>query len=146
VVGRICGQVAVDEYRVTGNKEARMIDSIEPVMAAHRLVFNTRAIRQKDTQMQITRLTDLKGALKHDDRVDALSAACNHWRDGLQVDVDEMAARNQLKAEEDYINMWVNDSRRGEIITEGRGGSGTSRTKTIFGGSEGNKKYRRFLR
>ena len=146
VVGRICGQVAVDEYRVTGNKEARMIDSIEPVMAAHRLVFNTRAIRQKDTQMQITRLTDLKGALKHDDRVDALSAACNHWRDGLQVDVDEMAARNQLKAEEDYLNMWADDSRRGEIITEGRGGSGTSRTKTIFGGSEGNKKYRRFLR
>ncbi len=146
VVGRICGQVAVDEYRVTGNKEARMIDSIEPVMAAHRLVFNTRAIRQKDTQMQITRLTDLKGALKHDDRVDALSAACNHWRDGLQVDVDEMAARNQLKAEEDYLNMWADDSRRGAVISEGRGGSGTSRVKTIFGGSERNKKNRRFLR
>lgn len=133
IVGKICGQVGVEEYRVSGMKEARMIANIEPVMAAHRLVFNTKAIREERNQIQITRLTDAKGALKHDDRVDVLSAACDHWRDGLQVDVDEMAARNIARAEEDYINMWVDDSRRGQVISEARGGSGTSRVTTIFG-------------
>ena len=133
VVGRICGQVGVEEYRVSGMKEARMISNIEPVMAAHRLVFNTKAIREEPNQIQLTRLTDMKGALKHDDRVDVLSAACDHWRDGLQVDVDEMAARNIAKAEEDYIQMWVDDSRRGQVISDARGGSGTSRVTTIFG-------------
>lgn len=110
-----------------------MISNIEPVMAAHRLVFNTKAIREEPNQIQLTRLTDMKGALKHDDRVDVLSAACDHWRDGLQVDVDEMAARNIAKAEEDYIQMWVDDSRRGQVISDARGGSGTSRVTTIFG-------------
>ena len=112
-----------------------MIGNIEPVMAGHRLVFNTRTIRDAETQKQITRLTDLKGALKHDDRVDVLSAACDYWRDWLQVDIDELAAKNLAKAEEDYINMWVDDKRRGQLISEGRGGSGTSRTRTIYGGS-----------
>ena len=111
-----------------------MISNIEPVMAAHRLVFNSKAIREEETQKQITRLTDMKGALKHDDRVDVLSAACDYWRDWLQVDVDDIAAKNAIKAEEDYINQWVDDTRRGQLISDGRGGSGTSRTRTIFGG------------
>jgi hypothetical protein len=134
VAQRICGQIGIEDYRVQGAKEARMISNIEPVMAAHRLVFNSKAIREEETQKQITRLTDIRGALKHDDRVDVLSAACDYWRDWLQVDVDDMAAKNAMKAEEDYINMWTDDTRRGQIISEARGGSGTSRTNTIFGG------------
>ena len=135
VAARICGQIAVEDFRVHGMKEARMISNIEPVMAAHRLVFNSSAIRDAETQKQITRLTDMKGALKHDDRVDVLSAACDYWRDWLQVDVDDLAAKNAAKAEEDYVNMWVDDARRGQIISEGRGGSGTSRITNMFGGS-----------
>lgn len=122
-----------------------MIASIEPVMAGHRLVMDKRAIRQEQTQIQITRLQDMKGALKHDDRIDVLSAACEYWKDWLQVDVDEQAAINAAKAEEDYINMWVDDKRRGQIISEGRGGSGTSRVRTIYGGS-GQKEQPNFLR
>lgn len=112
-----------------------MIDNIEPVLSAHRLVFNTRAIRDEETQKQITRLQDLKGALKHDDRVDVLSAACEYWKEWLQVDVDIEAEKNSRKAEEEYIKMWTDDARRGELITEARGGSGTSRVTTIYGGS-----------
>jgi hypothetical protein len=134
VAQRICGQIGIVDYRVQGAKEARMISNIEPVMAAHRLVFNSKAIREEETQKQITRLTDMRGALKHDDRVDVLSAACDYWRDWLQVDVDDMAAKNAMKAEEDYINMWVDDTRRGQVISEARGGSGTSRVTTIHGG------------
>ncbi len=131
---RICGQVGVSDYRVSGSKEKRMISAIEPVMAAHRLVFNSATIRDEQTQKQITRLTEMKGSLRHDDRVDVLSAACEYWKDHLQVDVDEMAAKNAIKAENDYINMWEDDIRRGQMISESRG-SGTSRVNTIFGGS-----------
>ena len=127
VVGRIAGQVAVIDYRVTGQKEARMIDNIEPVMAAHRLVVDRRVIRVEENQLQLTRLTTSRGSLKRDDRVDVLSAACDYWRDGLQVDVDDMAARNALKAQNEYISMWTDDIRRGQVITDARGGSGTSR-------------------
>lgn len=134
IVGRICGQVAVEDFRVTGAKERRMIDSIEPVMSSHRLVFNARAIRDEETQKQITRLQDVKGALKHDDRVDVLAAACEYWKDWLQVDVDIEAAKNIRKAEEEYLNMWTDDARRGQLISEARGGSGTSRTTTVYGG------------
>ena len=143
VVGRIAGQVAVIDYRVTGQKEARMIDNIEPVMAAHRLVVDRKVIRVEENQLQITRLTTNRGSLKHDDRVDVLSAACSYWRDGLQVDVDVMAAKNAIKAQEDYINMWVDDKRRGQLITDARGGSGTSRVTNMLGPS---KKPRNFLR
>jgi len=145
VVGRIAGQVAVVDYRVQGSKEARMIDNIEPVMAAHRLVFDRKAIRIEENQKQLTRLTDRKGALKHDDRVDVLSAACDYWRDGLQVDVDDMAHRNAMKAQEDYINMWVDDTRRGQVITDARGGSGTSRVTNLLS-SKSNNNQPNFLR
>ena len=56
-----------------------------------------------------------------------------------------MAAKNAAKAEEDYLDMWVNDNRRGQIISEGRGGSGTSRTRNILGGS-GQTQRPNFLR
>jgi len=145
IANRICGRVAIEDYRVSGQKERRMISNIEPVMASHRLVFDTKAIRQEKTQVQITRLTDMKGALKHDDRVDVLSAACDYWRDWLQVDVDAEAEKNMRKAEEEYLKMWSDDKRRGQLIIEGRGGSGTSRVRTIYGGS-GPQQRPNFLR
>jgi len=132
VVGKICGQVAVEDFRVSGQKERRMIDNIEPVMASHRLVFNTRAIRSEETQKQLTRLQDTRGALKHDDRVDVISAACEYWKQWLQVDVDAEAAKNVLKAEEEYLKMWTDDKRRGQLLVETRG---AARVHTVIGGS-----------
>ena len=146
VVANICGPVAVEDFRVAGAKERRMIDNIEPVMAAHRLVFNSRAIRDEETQKQLTRLQDIKGALKHDDRVDTISAACEYWKEWLQVDVDAEAAKNMLKAEEEYVKMWTDDTRRGQIITEARGGSGTSRVRNIYNQARDNGERPNFLR
>ncbi len=146
IAARICGQISIADYRVHGSKEARMISNIEPVMASHRLVFNSKAIREETTQKQLTRLTDAKGSLKHDDRVDVLSAACDFWRDWLQVDIEALSAKNAMKAEEDYVNMWVDDARRGELIREARGNSGTSRITTIFGGKDLSGARPNFLR
>jgi hypothetical protein len=79
VIAESCGQVAIDEYKVTGQKERRILAALEPIMSQHRLVFDSKAARDETNQRQITRLTDRKGSLTHDDRVDVLSAACSYW-------------------------------------------------------------------
>ena len=37
---------------------------------------------------QLTRLTRLRGALRNDDRLDALSIACNYWVEQMAQDAD----------------------------------------------------------
>ena len=89
--------IGIMERKVTGAKESRMIRALEPVMSQHRLCFNTKAIKQKETQIQITRLTERRGALAHDDRVDVLSLAVNEWKDNLIHDVDSLIEKNKEK-------------------------------------------------
>ena len=112
VVIDICGRAAVEEYRVTGRKEARIIEALEPVMSSHRLVFDRRAICQEETQKQITRIFDKKGALPRDDRVDVLAAAVSHWEDLLSTDVDAIIHRNHQAERNNIVKSWLNDKRR----------------------------------
>ena len=112
VVYDICGKVLIEDYRVSGRKEARMIEALEPVMSSHRLVFDRRAISQEQTQKQITRLFDKRGALPHDDRVDVLSAAVSHWEDLLSTDVDEVIAANKEQERQEIVKTWMSDDRR----------------------------------
>ena len=120
VVAEICGQVAIEEYRVSGSKESRMISVLEPIMASHRLCFNTKAIKQEETQKQITRLHEGRGALKHDDRVDVLSAAVSYWEDNLGVNIDNVIAKNKEKEQMDVIKDWMDDKRRARSLLQGR--------------------------
>jgi hypothetical protein len=112
IVYDLCGKVLIEDYRVSGRKEARMIEALEPVMSSHRLVFDRRAISQEQTQKQITRLFDKRGALPHDDRVDVLSAAVSHWEDLLATDVDQVIALNKEQERQEIVKTWMNDDRR----------------------------------
>ena len=113
-VGRLGqGQIGLEGYRVQGMKETRIINTLEPVMGSHRLVFNKRAIKSEENQKQITRLYDTRGALKHDDRVDVLSAAVAYFEDTLGIDVDKKLAQWE---EEEWNNMV--DSRGKTMIAE----------------------------
>ena len=111
IIGETCGQVAIEDFRVTGAKETRMINALEPVMAQHRLVFNSKAIKDKETQHQITRLTAQRGSLRHDDRVDALSAAVSFWEDTLGLNVDHAVAKNREKERQAEVDRWLSDNR-----------------------------------
>jgi hypothetical protein len=111
VVSEVCGQVAIDEYRVSGQKERRMIAALEPVMAQHRLVFDTKPARDERNQRQITRLTEVRGSLTHDDRVDVLSAACNYWEDRLHINVDDVIEKRRVQNHVDTINQWMSNDR-----------------------------------
>lgn len=71
----------------TGMKEARILDTLEPVVQNHRLVVDRKVIEEdlkllRDNKKQkysfiyqFTRMERTKGALPHDDRVEAVSMA-----------------------------------------------------------------------
>lgn len=80
-----CG---MEEIRARGMKELRICDTLEPVLASHRLVIRDEVFREdyqsaRDVDgkhavkyslfYQLTRITREKGALSHDDRLDALA-------------------------------------------------------------------------
>lgn len=95
-----------------------MLDVIEPAIATQRLVMDPKAIRDKENQIQITRLTNTRGALKHDDRIDALSHAVQFYSDMLGVDVDKRIVEAEKKEREETIKQWADDDRRHEFIVE----------------------------
>ena len=113
VVAERCGQVAIEEYKVLGQKEKRMLESLEPVLAQHRLIIDKKAIMQETLQRQITRLTSSRGALKHDDRVDVLSAAVNFWKDNLNCNVDNVVEKRRDATRKEEVDEWAKNFRAG---------------------------------
>jgi hypothetical protein len=96
--------VTMEEIRSTGQKEKRIIDTLEPVMNQHRLIVDRKLIEQdyKSTQQlpaeqalkymlfyQMSRITKDRGALAQDDRLDALAIAVNYWVEQMARDVDK---------------------------------------------------------
>jgi len=91
----------VEEVKHSTQKEARIIDTLEPVMSTHRLIVDQRVIQKdfdtaKDVKYslfyQLTRITRDRGALVHDDRLDALAIAVNYWTETMARDNDRAAS------------------------------------------------------
>ena len=91
----------VEEVKHSTQKEARIIDTLEPVMSSHRLIVDQRVIqRDFDTApdvkyslfYQMTRLTRDRGALVHDDRLDALAIAVAYWTETMARDNNKAAS------------------------------------------------------
>ena len=93
--------VMVEEVKHSQQKEKRIIDTIEPVMARHKLVIDPQVIEDdyqtaqkydqsarlsKQLIYQLTRVTYERGALRHDDRLDALSMAISYWVEQMSRD------------------------------------------------------------
>ena len=96
---------SIEEVRHSTMKEARIIDTLEPVMNSHRLVVNYDVvkgdIRQHMQDMkyslfhQLTRITKERGALRHDDQLDVLAMAVAYFQKLMVLDEDEeIQARN----------------------------------------------------
>lgn len=97
---------SVEEVRATGQKERRIIDVLEPVMNQHRLVIDKGLIKRDydsapDAKYslfyQLTRLTKDKGALNHDDRLDALAGAVAYWVEQMGRDTEKAAQEHKEK-------------------------------------------------
>ena len=96
--------MAFEEVRATTRKEDRIIDTLEPVLNQHRLVIDQRLIDwdyRSNPEMapeerlprmlmyQLTRMCREKGAVKHDDRVDALALGVKYFQDVLAISAKE---------------------------------------------------------
>lgn len=96
---------AVEEVRSMAQKEKRIVETLEPVMMRHKLIVNKTVIKEdykvyENNQhysliYQMTRLTTDRGALAHDDRLDALSMAISYWKDVMDRD-DQQGIDEQL--------------------------------------------------
>lgn len=99
--------VTVEEVRHNIQKEKRIIDTLEPVMNQHRLIIDTKVFEDdyKSAQIyaadkatrymlfyQMTRVTRDRGALSHDDRLDALSMAVGYWVEQMAADAQKEIA------------------------------------------------------
>ena len=83
----------IEEVRHNIQKEKRIIDTLEPIMNTHRLVVDENTIKEDfklepNHQLfrQLTRITRDKGALRHDDQIDALAIAANYWVERMDRD------------------------------------------------------------
>lgn len=99
----ILGQIypcSVEEVKHSTQKEMRIIDTLEPVLSTHRLIVDQKLINQdfdsaKDPKYslfyQMTRVTRDRGALIHDDRLDALAMAVGYWVEHMSRDNNKAA-------------------------------------------------------
>jgi len=96
--------VTTEEVRHSKQKELRIIDTLEPVMNQHKLIIDPKVIQDDFDSVQhhppekaqrymltyqMTRVTKTRGALAHDDRLDALAMGVAYWVEQMAADVDE---------------------------------------------------------
>lgn len=94
------GGCAIEETWESGQKELRIIDVLEPIIARGSLVFNDDIARNEPASLnpyplekrasysifhQLAHITRDKGSLGHDDRLDALAGACRYWSQQLGI-------------------------------------------------------------
>lgn len=115
-------ECSLEEEWATGAKEARIVDTLEPVITDHRLVVN-RSVLLQDYQVsydtvedskkrnyrltyQLTRITRDKGCLPHDDRVDCLAANVGSFLGSLKRELEQASqdARDMvINQQQDYF-------------------------------------------
>jgi len=117
VMARIYPCKISDTERSRGQKEQRIVDTLEPVMNQHRLVVDRKLIERdfKSTEIyvpeqqnryrlfyQMTRITRERGSLIKDDRLDALALAVHYWTEQMARDTHRAAdeTRERLLDEE----------------------------------------------
>jgi hypothetical protein len=108
----------VEEVKHSIQKEARIIDSLEPVMNQHRLIFDRSEVDRdyEDSKeeprrqlfYQMTRLTRDRGSLQYDDRIDVLAMGVKYWWE--QMAADENQAYVDRKQEDflEGVNNFMN--------------------------------------
>lgn len=104
-----------DADRRSAQKERFIIDTLEPVLNQHRLVVSEKVIR-KDTLTddparqlfyQMTRITKERGALKHDDRLDALAGAVAYWVDHLAKSQEQAFEQSTEKLRNEELKRFM---------------------------------------
>nr|DAI17643.1 MAG TPA: Terminase [Caudoviricetes sp.] len=120
---------ALIETKSKGQKELRICDVLEPVMGSHRLVVNEKVIEDeyrlahdnyKDDGgietgssyslfYQMTHITRDRGAIKHDDRLDAVAIGVQYFTESMAK--DSKVGESELM--EEFLEHHMSDDRMG---------------------------------
>lgn len=113
--------VKLEEVYETGQKELRIIDTIEPLLTSHRLVISPSVLEQDarsvgiypiDVQAtyrlihQLSMLTRSRGCLRHDDRLDALAGAIRYVVEKLDFDTQVFIEAKRRAEQVQEIATW----------------------------------------
>ena len=104
--------VGLEEVRATVRKEERIIDCLEPVMNQHKLIVDPKVFEYDYTSnpeappekrleymlaYQMSRMCREKGAVKHDDRIDAVSQGVQWFIDALAQSAHRAIAQRKFE-------------------------------------------------
>ena len=109
--------ISVEEVRANVRKEDRIIDALEPVLNQHRLVidrgvidwdYKSNADAAPEERLlymlfyQMSRMCREKGAVKHDDRLDALAQGVKYYTEAMAISAQETM---KIQKREDWVDM-----------------------------------------
>ena len=115
--------VTLTEVKHHTQKEKRIIDTLEPVMNQHKLVISRDALikdwdsvsayppekaPQYTLMYQLTRMTNARGAVRHDDRVDVLAIGVNYWVEQMASDAIEIMQNRREELLDMELEKFVN--------------------------------------
>lgn len=92
----------VEDVRATKQKEARIIETLEPIVNQHRLIVSKKAIirdadKTKSAEYkftyQFTHITKQAGCLKHDDIIDVIEMGVKYWAETMAKSEQEEQKR-----------------------------------------------------
>ena len=116
--------IDIEEVRANVRKEDRIIDALEPVLNQHRLVVDRGVIdwdykSNKDAApeerllymlfYQMSRMCREKGAVKHDDRLDALAQGVKYYTDALAISAQETINTRKRDEWNYMLEEWLDD-------------------------------------
>ena len=111
-------KAVVEDDLVTGQKEKRIIGTLEPVMGRGALIVTENAVNQdmldcgryapKDRQVysafhQMSKITPERGSLVHDDRLDSIEGAVRYWQARLAIDQEHQLQQERTRAHAEMI-------------------------------------------
>jgi len=144
VVREIYPECSVEEIHSSGQKELRIIQVLEPVLNAHRLVFLAKALKDDmipiegvsideeltyHLQHQLTRITKDRGSLRHDDRLEALAMGVSHWVNFMKTSTEQAKKKVMDKEADDEFLAWYRDSGRDPFEPQRTGHYSTVRSR-----------------
>lgn len=116
---------AIEDHKVSGMKEARIIGTLQPVFQNHRLVVDRQVIQEDLAEVklagerklgkfslleysglyQLTHMANQRGALRKDDRIDVLSNMVSYWLDYMSLDSAKAEAEEAHKADKEFARL-----------------------------------------
>lgn len=157
VLKKVYSTCGVSEVTSKGQKEVRIIDTLEPVLGSHKLVVTPECINKDIDSVpdgdykyslfyQMTRITSDRGALVHDDSIDCLAIGIGYLVDFMGIDADEGInevtsewLEESLESFYGFVTREIGGKLGINTITENVRESGTSKGFNKYKYSEGYK-------